>query len=105
MRGVITSRTNSQLRLAFSPPAMTCDGSASSMCDKPVDELLEKAQNATGEERITLYRSASKRIHEEIIPSAMLFHLVQYARVSKRINFKPSILSTNEIPLEQITFR
>jgi peptide/nickel transport system substrate-binding protein len=81
------------------------DGSASSVSDKQVDELLEKAQRAMGEERSNYYRQAAKRIHEEIIPSAMLFHLVSYARVSKRINFKPSILSTNEIPLEQITFK
>jgi peptide/nickel transport system substrate-binding protein len=82
-----------------------CNGNYSVMCDKTVDDLIEKAQVATGEQRRNLWRTAFKRIHEEIIPDAMLFHLVAYTRIGRRINFKPSIATINEIPLEQITFR
>jgi peptide/nickel transport system substrate-binding protein len=75
------------------------------MCDKTVDDLIDKAQVATGEERRNLWRAAFKRIHEEVIPDVVLFHMVGYCRVGKRINFKPSIANTSQIELQQITFR
>jgi peptide/nickel transport system substrate-binding protein len=82
-----------------------CKGNISPMCDKQVDELIEKAQVATGEERRNLWRQAFKRANEEIIPDVVLFHMVGYTRVGKRINFKPSIATNNEIQLAQITFK
>jgi peptide/nickel transport system substrate-binding protein len=82
-----------------------CKGNSSSMCDKTVDDLIEKAQAASGEERKKAWQAAFKRIHEEIIPNVMLFHMVAYTRVGKRISFKPSIATNAEIPLSQITFR
>jgi peptide/nickel transport system substrate-binding protein len=75
------------------------------MCDKTVDDLIEKAQVALGEERRTLWQAAFKRIHEEVVPDVILFHLVAYARVGKRINFTPTIATCIEIPLAQITFK
>jgi peptide/nickel transport system substrate-binding protein len=82
-----------------------CDGLQSHICDKQVNELIEKAQVATGEERRNLWRAAIKRINEEIIPEVMLFHMVAYARIGKRINFKLSPANNSEIQLAQITFR
>jgi peptide/nickel transport system substrate-binding protein len=82
-----------------------CKGIVSPICDKQVDELIEKAQIAMGEERRRLWQAAFKRVHTEIIPDAMLFHMVAYCRVGKRINFKPSIVTNIEIPLAQITFK
>jgi len=82
-----------------------CKGDSSFMCDKTLDDFIEKAQVATGEERRTLWRAAFKRLHEELIPEVMLYHMVQYARVGKRINFKPTFTSILELPLSQITFK
>jgi peptide/nickel transport system substrate-binding protein len=82
-----------------------CKGDISSECDKMVDDLIEKAQVATGEERRNLWRAAFKRSHEEVIPNVMLFHMVGYSRVGKRINFRPSIATNSEIQLARITFR
>jgi peptide/nickel transport system substrate-binding protein len=82
-----------------------CNGVQSAMCDKTVDDLIEKAQAATGENRRNLWQAAFKRIQEEIIPDVILYHMVAYARVGKRINYRPSTMTLNEIPLEQITFR
>ena len=81
-----------------------CKGLASTFCDKTVDDLIEKAQVATGEERRGLWRAAFKRIHEVIIPDVALFHMVGYCRVGKRINYKPSLTTNCEIQLAQITF-
>jgi peptide/nickel transport system substrate-binding protein len=82
-----------------------CKGDISSMCDKTVDELIEKAQVALGEERRSLWQAAFKRIHEEVITDVALFHMVGYARIGKRINFKPSMATTSEVQLAQITFK
>jgi peptide/nickel transport system substrate-binding protein len=82
-----------------------CDAAQSHTCDKTLNELIEKAQVATGEQRRSLWRAAFKRIHEEIIPDVELFHMIGYCRVGKRITFKPSMANINEIPLAQITFK
>ncbi len=82
-----------------------CEGPASTICDKQLDDLLEKAQIATGEERRNLFRVAFKRSHEEVINFVTLFHMVGYTRVGKRINFKPSLSTVSEVQLEQITFK
>jgi len=81
-----------------------CNGNTSPMCDQTVDDLIERAQASTGEGRKSLFQAAIKRYYEEIIPDVMLYHMVGYARVGKRINFKPSMATTSEIQLQQITF-
>jgi peptide/nickel transport system substrate-binding protein len=82
-----------------------CNGMYSSVCDKTLDTLIEKAEVSTGEERRKLWQAAFKRIHEEIVPNVFLFHMVGYTRVGKRIDFKPSMATINEIQLAQITFK
>jgi peptide/nickel transport system substrate-binding protein len=82
-----------------------CRGNVSTMCDKTADDLIEKAQVSTGEERKSLWQAAFKRIQEDVVPNVMLFHMVAYARVGKRINYKPSMATNNEIQLAQITFK
>jgi peptide/nickel transport system substrate-binding protein len=82
-----------------------CNGNQSPICDKQLDEIMGKAQKATGEERRSLWQAAFKRIHEELVPDVMLFHMVGYCRVGKRINFKPSLATTSEVQLAQITFK
>jgi peptide/nickel transport system substrate-binding protein len=82
-----------------------CKGGQSSTCDKKVDDLTDKATAASGEERRNLWREVFKRIHEDIISNVVLFHMVGYARVGKRVSFKPSTATTTEIKLADITFR
>jgi hypothetical protein len=35
----------------------------------------------------------------------ILFHMVGYTRVSKRVNFQPSISTNSELHLEDVTFK
>jgi peptide/nickel transport system substrate-binding protein len=67
--------------------------------------VMEKAQGSVGEERRKLWREVFRRVQEEIIPDVILFHMVAYCRVGKRINFKPTLITSNQIPLADITFR
>jgi peptide/nickel transport system substrate-binding protein len=82
-----------------------CAGYQSAICDKQLDELMGKAQVAMGEERRKLWQAVFKRVHEEIVPDVMLFHMVGYCRIGKRINYKPSLATTNQLELSQITFK
>jgi peptide/nickel transport system substrate-binding protein len=82
-----------------------CDGVQSQICDKKLDDLIEKAQVATGEARRNLWRTVFKYAHEDLVPFVMMYHLVGYARVGERINFKPNLVSNCEIQVAQITFK
>jgi len=80
-------------------------GSQSTTNDKKLDDMILKAQTASGEERVKLWQAVFYRINEEIICDVPLFHMVGYTRVGKRINFKPSIATNSELQLAQITFK
>jgi peptide/nickel transport system substrate-binding protein len=83
--------------------AYGCKGTASSLCDKRVDDLIEKAQVASGEERKKLWQTVFKYTREDIVADVMLYHMVAYCRFGKRIKFEPSLLKNIDIPIAQIT--
>ena len=70
-----------------------------------LDDLIDRAQVATGEGRRSIWQAVFKRIHEEIIPDVMLFHMMGYCRVGNKINFQPTMATNNEIPLAEMTFK
>ena len=80
-------------------------GSQASANDNTFDDLIERAQRATDAGRESLFQAAFKRLHEEVVSEVMLFHMVGYARIGKRINYKPSRKTVIEIPLADITFK
>ncbi|MDF1585436.1 ABC transporter substrate-binding protein [Marinimicrococcus flavescens] len=80
------------------------DGAQSVLSDEKLDELVEKATYATGEERRQLWQQAFARINDELVADVPLFHMVGYTRVSPRVNFTPSISTNSEIQLQTITF-
>jgi peptide/nickel transport system substrate-binding protein len=80
-------------------------GGISVTADKTLDSIIDKAQVSVGDERRNLWRTAFKRIRDEIVPDAMLFHMVAYCRVGKRINFKPYMVTATEIRVAEMTFK
>lgn len=80
-------------------------GSNSFVSDPKLDELIEKAGVASGDERRRLFQQAFKRANEDIVADVILFHMVGYTRVSKRVNFQPSISTNSELHLEDVTFK
>ena len=81
-----------------------CDGAQSTTCDPQLDQLIEDATVATGDERQQLWQEAFRMIHEEILPDVMMFYMVGYTRVSPRISFEPSISTNSELQLSEIAF-
>lgn len=80
-------------------------GSQSATFDKVLDDLVAKAQVSMGENRRSLWQAAFKRIQEDIISDVMLYHMVSYSRIGKRIHFDPSWMRLSEIPVKLITFK
>ena len=80
------------------------EGGQSTIADAELDSLIDRGGAATGAERTQLYQDAFKRLHEEIVPDIMLFHMVGFTRVNPRLNFEPSISTNTEVQLSEISF-
>lgn len=81
------------------------EGGQSTFSDPTLDDLIDRAGQASGEERTKLYQEAFKRIHEEIVPDVSLFHMVGFTRVNPRLDFTPSIATNSELQLSQVAFK
>ncbi len=81
------------------------DGGNSVLHDANLDDVIDRAQAASGDERAGLFAEALKIINEDIIADVPLFYMVGYARVGSRINFTPTIATNSEIQLQTITFK
>ena len=81
------------------------DGTQSGISDPKVDELIEKATAATGEERAALWSELFAYVHDEIVADALLFHMVGHSRVSERLDFRPTIATNSQLQLAEIGFK
>ena len=82
-----------------------CEGANSMICDARLDEVIEKAGQAVGDERRKLFQEAFRIINDEIVADVPMFHMVGYTRVASRLNFKPDISTNSELQLSRITFK
>lgn len=82
-----------------------CNGVQSRTCDKSLDKMIEEAQVALGKERTKRWQQIFKTVHKDLIADVMLFHMVGFSRVGKRIDFKPTIAINSELQLAQIRFK
>ncbi|MBI4081316.1 MAG: peptide ABC transporter substrate-binding protein [Candidatus Lambdaproteobacteria bacterium] len=80
-------------------------GAVSVLSDERLDALIEKAQVTSGPERRRLWQQMFKRVNEEIVAEVILFHMVGYSRVGKRVKYQPSISTNSEIHIEDISFK
>jgi len=83
-----------------------CAAQTSPHCDPEFDKLIDKAtQTPTGPERTKLWEETMRVVHEDLVADVFLFHMTGFARVSPRINFKPTAATNSEILLENIAFK
>jgi peptide/nickel transport system substrate-binding protein len=81
------------------------DGRQSGIADPKVDELIEKASAATGEERTKLWQELIAYVHDEVVADVLLFHMVSFARIGDRIEFAPTIATNSQLELAEISFK
>ena len=83
-----------------------CTAQTSGHCVPSLDELIAKASiTPTSPERVKLWEETMRVVHEDLVGEVYLFHMVGFARVSPKINFKPTAATNSEVLLEQITFK
>ncbi|MCT8991083.1 ABC transporter substrate-binding protein [Chelativorans sp. SCAU2101] len=80
-------------------------GTQSGLSDPKVDDLIERASAATGEERAALWSELFAYLHDEVVADVLLFHMVGHSRVSERLDFTPTIATNQELQLSQIGFK
>lgn len=80
------------------------DGLQSGVEDPKIDELIEKATVASGDEREALWKELFAYIHDEAVTDVLLFHMVGFSRINPRLDFEPTIKTNSELQLQQIEF-
>lgn len=81
------------------------DGVNSAVADKRIDDLIAKAEPATGEARTKAFQEAFAILHNDIIADIYMYHMVGYTRVNPRLDWRPTLATNSEIDLSQIRFR
>ncbi len=81
------------------------DGSHSMVRDPELDQMIEAATAATGDERATQWQQVFAKVNDEIIADVPMFHMVGFTRVSPRLDFQPTIATNSELQLQQIGFK
>ena len=81
------------------------DGTQSGVSDPKMDELIEKASAATGDERAALWSELFAYLHEDVVADVMLFHMVGHSRVGERLDFTPTIATNSQLQLSEISFK
>jgi peptide/nickel transport system substrate-binding protein len=78
------------------------DGRQSGVYDDRVDQLIDAATAATGDERSALWSELFAFLHDEIVADALLFHMVGFARVAEDISYTPTIATNSSLQLAEI---
>ncbi|MCV9999390.1 ABC transporter substrate-binding protein [Pararhizobium sp. YC-54] len=81
------------------------EGVNSAVSDKRVDDLIAKAEPATGETRTKAFQEAFALLHDDIVADVYMYHMVGYTRVNPRLDWRPTLATNSEIDLSSIRFR
>lgn len=81
------------------------EGRQSGISDPETDDLITRATAATGEERAKLWSQLFAHVHDDVVADVLLFHMVGFARVSERLDFKPTIATNSQLQLSEIGFK
>jgi peptide/nickel transport system substrate-binding protein len=87
------------------PAKYGCKSSSSAMCDPEFDARVNKVATLTGDARTEGWREIHRYLYEDVMPSVFMYHMVGYARVSKRVDYVPDITTASEIRIQEINFR
>lgn len=81
------------------------DGRQSGISDPKVDDLINRAQAATGDERAALWKELQAYLHDEVVADVLLFHMVSFSRVAERLDWAPTMATNSMLPLSDIKFK
>ena len=81
------------------------EGRQSGISDARVDELIDEATAATGDERTALWSELFAYLHDEVVADVLLFHMVGFARVGEGVTYEPTIATNSQLQLAEIGLR
>ncbi|GGB06073.1 peptide ABC transporter substrate-binding protein [Brucella endophytica] len=81
------------------------EGTQSGFSDPKAGDLIKQASAATGPERAKLWSQLIAYLHDEVVADALLFHMVGFARVSERLEYKPTMATNSMLQLSEIRIK
>ena len=81
------------------------NGRQSELHDPDLDALIVQAGTEQGDKRAATYQEVFRRIYEDKVADVPLFHMVNYMRVGKRLDFSPTIANAVELQLAKLTLK
>jgi len=90
----------------FTIPVMyTSQGQYSTIASPELDGIITKAMSATGDERRKLFQEAFAKVHDDIVADVPMYHMIGYARVGPRLDWKPDLKTNSEVAVSQIKLK
>jgi len=87
------------------PSRWRSDGSQAKISDPKLDAMIDDAIASTGAERIAKWKAASEYIDREILPDAMMFHMVGFAALGPRVNYTPNMTTNSSVKLSDFSLK
>lgn len=69
-----------------------------------LDKILDAAAIETGEKRAELFAEAYQYVVDNIVPDALMFHMVSYLRISPELSYEPNSQTSGMLELAEIGF-
>jgi peptide/nickel transport system substrate-binding protein len=83
----------------------TSGGGLTNIYDPKIDQTLKEASASVGDKRREPFQKVNREIQQEIVPDVMLFHMVSYIRVGKRVSYTPDFTTQGKLELSTIKFK
>ena len=80
-------------------------GDESTLEDPQVDQLIEQASVATGDERTDLFQELMAYLHNEVVPTAPIAHLSGALMKTERLEYTPNLQSNDILRVAEMSLQ
>lgn len=87
------------------PSRWRSDGSQAKISDPKLDAMIDDAIASTGAERIAKWKAASEYIDREILPDAIMFHMVGFAALGPGVDYTPNMTTNSSVKLADFSLK
>ena len=85
------------------PSRYRSDGSQAKISDPVLDGMIDDAISATGDERVQKWKAVSEYIDTEILPDALMFHMVGFAAIGPHVDYTPNMTTNSSVKLKDFS--
>jgi peptide/nickel transport system substrate-binding protein len=87
------------------PFKYSCVSAQSMMCDKDLDDTVDKIGGLTGDARVKAWQEVFRTLYEDIVPEVWMYHMIGFARVGPKVDFRPTVTTNAELRVEDVKFK